>query len=741
MILKNKKLEVEIKKKTLGVKVTDLRNGTTWSSPYGGFNLYAFDIGCENTQWYRSDQESDCQIELIEFDGSKAVFFVDFYLIDVGFTAVFQLLDDELRVLIPDDGWNCAGEKQFEVLSVDCLPFFGGRNAGSEGYMVLPHSGGVIRYFSKFSRRPEIMRMARSNDGRSPYAFEHMDSEPDLDVPQMHEGHVYGFQSQWKDMIAYPLWGVVDGNAAWCALIPFEKGDADTAVVTSANIGTNRICSPHCRFNYREHSHDRRVDENRELRIKFFNEQKANYATFGNYYRNYLLTEGSIPSLKQKTEASRETDYLVQAYIMRPCLALKRYSYINNPNPDGKGILDVYLSFEDLEKELRRWKKRGIDKVVVQMVGFNPGGHDGGFPNVVPIEPALGGEKGFKKLLKTIDKLGYKSSVHLDLRLYHRASLDFYAEDVMRDRDGALLIEQSGPGGDGYHACPEAVLRYTKNKVFKPLKKYGLTGGIYFDFILGILFRCYHPLHPLTRRGYLNAVKKYAKEAEKIFGSVRMESMIAPVSDICAWDARIYVNKVTEGALRSAKLAMQGLADEAVPLQAIIFHGIFQYSIGGSCDVEKDLWALFLEMISVGAKPVEEQRTFQPQWDDYHKLEYDVFCRDLKWLQFEFIENIETFGEVTKTSYSDGTAVWVNHGGKKMQFGDIELKPRSVKVVPGTRENSPVVLEENRDILDREWSALRDGSIWPGDSPREGVVIKNSRSTIARGIMIGKDFL
>ena len=123
-------------------------------------------------------------------------------------------------------------------------------------------------------------------------------------------------------------------------------------------------------------------------------------------------------------------------------------------------------------------------------------------------------------------------------------------------------------------------------------------------------------------------------------------------------------------------------------------------------------------------------------------VEYQLLCEAMKFLKTEWLENIEKMGDVTKTSYSDGTVVWVNHGGEAAQIEDQALKERSVRIVPGDRGRKPFAVNEDRSILDREPVTPRDGDIWPGDCPREGLIVKRGEEAKGNsGIMIGKDFI
>jgi hypothetical protein len=750
--LSNDQLTVELDDLSLALKVTDKRSGAVWATPGAGFDLQTYDNGNQHYRWYSSrgvdlsktqygaNPASDCRIELRKESEIRAAARVDFTGLNLGFDVFFTLQGHELTVTIPEAGWNLAGEKGTEVISLDCFPLFGGRPRGADGYLVLPHFGGAIRSFADRADRAERMATAVAGDGGAAHVQEMGGLAPDPGSSQIYSAMCYGYQGAWRDLIGYPLWGTIVGDTGWSAHVPFKHGDCDVAVVTAANRGKEKLCGAWGRFHYREHSHDQRVEEDRKMVFTFFHQKGLNYATFGSHYRGLLIEREGIPTLRQKAAASESTAYFTGASWMRPMLALKRYYYINNPNPDGKGILDVYIDCDKLCEELRRWKKAGIEKLQVQIVGANSEGHDGNYPTYFPLEPKVGGEEGFKRLLATIKELDYRSSVHVNIRTYNRPAPDFLAEHVMRDRDGAMFYESSGPGGDDYAACPTVACPAFVSKTLTRLKELGLTGGLYTDFMIGILFRCYHPKHPLTRRGYLDAIRKYLGTAKEMFGSTRAESVIAPVLDQVDMMARAHATPTAEHLARGSEMCARGLADETVPLQLIVFHGIILHGIDNTALGEKDYWDAILKLVATGSKPCEEPRGPQPQWDDLHVFEYRTLVEKMGWLQFEFMEDYQQTGEVTTTRYSDGTMVYVNHGREAAKAGGRSLPGRSFLVKPGDSAKPEIFIEEDPALCDRPPAICPDGSKWPDGRPREGVVMTAGKATSEFGKMIGKDF-
>lgn len=139
MKLDNNCLVVEINETSLAVTVTDRRSHARWETPGAGFDLQTYDNGNQHYRWYSSqgvdlskaqygaNPASDCRIQLRQESEVRAAARVDFTGLNLGFDVFFTLQGHELSVTIPEAGWNLAGEKAAEVISLDCFPLFGGR--------------------------------------------------------------------------------------------------------------------------------------------------------------------------------------------------------------------------------------------------------------------------------------------------------------------------------------------------------------------------------------------------------------------------------------------------------------------------------------------------------------------------------------------------------------------------------------------------------------------------------------
>lgn len=60
----------------------------------------------------------------------------------------------------------------------------------------------------------------------------------------------------------------------------------------------------------------------------------------------------------------------------------------------------VYNSLDDVALILDELKNAGVKKAEICLVGWNKGGHDGRYPQILPIEEKIGGETKLRELIK-----------------------------------------------------------------------------------------------------------------------------------------------------------------------------------------------------------------------------------------------------------------------------------------------------------------------------------------------------
>ena len=107
----------------------------------------------------------------------------------------------------------------------------------------------------------------------------------------------------------------------------------------------------------------------------------------------------------------------------------------------------VFCDFARVRDILDEFHRQGIERAEFCLVGWNRGGHDGRYPQIFPVEPALGGEAELRKTIRHGQSLGYQIVAHDCYYGAYRISED-WSEDYMRKQpDGEL--RKGAPGAAG----------------------------------------------------------------------------------------------------------------------------------------------------------------------------------------------------------------------------------------------------------------------------------------------------
>ena len=139
---------------------------------------------------------------------------------------------------------------------------------------------------------------------------------------------------------------------------------------------------------------------------------------------------------------------------------------------------------------------------------------------------------------------------------------------------------------------------------------------------------------------------------------------------------------------------------EPVPFYQIVYHGLLQYHL---YDIQSDTEQEFLREIEYGAMPriatlwenKGKHLAWLEEWLPTMKKQYDVLCRELGYLQFEFMENHRAVAPgVFETTYSDGTRIVVNYLRKKHVFAGKTVPARWFARIPGKQPVSHTASEE-----------------------------------------------
>ncbi len=420
--------------------------------------------------------------------------------------------------------------------------------------------------------------------------------------------------------------------------------------------------------------------EEPSVELHFLDGDNADFNGMAREYRNYQLSNGCV-SIRDRL--NDDLKYSAESMYIRIRNAWKTVpTPVLEQTPETEPEMTVACDFKRTIDIMRAYKAAGIDKAEFCLVGWNMRGHDGRWPQILPVEEKLGGEEGLREVIKVANELGYKMTCHTNSTDAYSIAENFDINDMMVKRDGNVsILAEKWSGGRAYNICPKQALRLAQ-ETLPAVRDLGFKGMHYID-VISILppKRCYHPDHPLNfKEGveYSNRILDYGKE---LFGGISSEANFD--HSIAHIDMALYASFSPEGDDYCG-----GLIDKVIPFWQLVYHGIVlsnPYTKTVNAAVSKNK-ANLLTAIEFGARPViyynsrfvDENRGSETNWmgdtdfvndTDEHlmygieraKKQYDDF-KNIAYLQYEFMDKYEEIDEnIHRITYSDGTVLTVDY--------------------------------------------------------------------------------
>ena len=432
--------------------------------------------------------------------------------------------------------------------------------------------------------------------------------------------------------------------------------------------------------------------ENFKLEVHDKKDPNADYCDMAKIYREYQLAHG-YKAIKDRL--TPELEYSAQAPNIRIRMGWKPVPcQVIHQTPETEPPMHTACTFHDIISLMEEYKARGIEKAEICLVGWNAKGHDGRWPQVLPIDEEFGGENGLKRALKRAEELGYIITNHTNITDNYTIA-DCYDENLItRKKDGTLEVEATRwAGGRTYNMCPRHAWE-TYHRMHDQVKSLGFHGTQYIDVMTCIPTRpCYHDEHPVNKKECAEYYDKIFAESQKMFGAVGSEGAYDHSLKNC--DFTLYVSfldylhdneEYTKPTLKRHKFC-----DRYIPFWQLVYHGIvlsnpYSRTINALLSQDKDD---MLKVIEYGGKPqmyyyghfVDDGADWLGKVDlhchtaDERKDSADIVKKtldiwnEMSYLQFEFMEKHEelSYG-VFAVTYSDGSIVTVDYNAKTYSF-------------------------------------------------------------------------
>lgn len=420
--------------------------------------------------------------------------------------------------------------------------------------------------------------------------------------------------------------------------------------------------------------------EDVSLEVHYLEGDDRSYSAMAREFRAYLLNNG-FKSIKDRLHPAlayaAETMYvrIRQGWKPVPCTVLEQ-------TEENEPPMHVACTFADVERIMRSYKKAGIDKAEFCLVGFNKSGHDGRWPQILPVDERLGGYEGLSKLMDTARELGYTVCCHTNSTDGYSIADNMTMADVAVKRDGKIdIMGDRWSGGRAYNVCPKRGYEISL-ETLPELVKLGFSGTHYIDVITATPPRnCYSPEHKVNYKESVEYYDKLFIKARELFGCIGCECSYIhnyKYVDYTLYDSfrRSFKNERQEGE--------PDFVDEFVPLTQLIFHGIVLSNPQSStvnAALNEDP-ASMLKCIEYGARPaLYYYSRFVSDGTDWiggkdfkcgteeelnestaaAKKTYDIYNK-LSYLQYEFMESHEKIADkVYRITYSDGSVITVDY--------------------------------------------------------------------------------
>lgn len=300
----------------------------------------------------------------------------------------------------------------------------------------------------------------------------------------------------------------------------------------------------------------------------------ADYNDVAHAVRHDRLQKGEIAFLKDKCRSRECLDYFRRYPLIRIRMGWKPVPPpILHQTPENEPPMQVACDFarvRDIADELAR---QGVEGATLSLVGWNPRGHDGRWPQMFPVEEALGGEEELKKTIAHVQSLGYRITCHTNCLDHYEIADIFDWDNIALRKDGSYRQIGEWGGGAAYRACPEKQLSLAKEQLPR-VRALGFEGVHYIDVLsIGYPDPCFSEKHPCSTRRGIECMQEIMLDTKQLFGGFSSEGGFD--FTIGELDFSLY-NRLKPSCEPMPKKSE--LIDEYIPMWELIYHGITLYN-------------------------------------------------------------------------------------------------------------------------------------------------------------------
>ena len=340
--------------------------------------------------------------------------------------------------------------------------------------------------------------------------------------------------------------------------------------------------------------------------------------------------------------------------------------------------MKVMVTFDRVGDILDELQRQRVDAAEICLVGWNQKGHDGRWPQIFPVEEALGGEDKLREVIKKAQRMGYQIVGHANHIDAYLIADCWDAEYVRKNHDGTLPRgKTTWGGGRVYTICAQRAYGRFAVKDTPMIAALGFRGLHYLDVFTCVPpAPCGDPRHPLDERRTALFIDRIMRLGKDAFGGIASEG---PYDFCCGnLDSVLYVS------FDKPHQPMPKMVDRFVPIWQLVYNGIILSSpFTTTVNYTAQDRLSQLKLIEFNGRPVfyfySRFKNDGKNWmgegdlgcanaaelrDSVAKIKQgcNEFHR-LSPLQLEFMEQHEQLAPgVFRTAFSDGSEIITNYG-------------------------------------------------------------------------------
>ncbi|MBP1991746.1 DUF5696 domain-containing protein [Paenibacillus eucommiae] len=600
--------------------------------------------------------------------------------LQLAFTVEYTLRDGGLHVRLPEDGISEGGAAA--ITSLELFPMFEAAKQGEKGYVVVPDGSGALMYFDR------------------PHTF----------INRGYEKWIYGVDPVFDfsrtppigERLTLPLLGMVKENGGYVQTI--LKGAEDAKIVINPpgvyNVdyyrgGMEFALRKTYATKLSKAGSDvllvekERIRSDREIRFDFLAGSRVGYPQLAEIVRERLMSSDMSPDTSLGLEQTSEGDPY-NAPLIRLLMGTEK-------REDGlSGSLVITTTFNEGGVIMDELLQAGVEKLTVGLKGWQQAGAYGDTHHSVKPDARFGGEKGLNRLLQQAEQLGVAIALEdneTDIYSPRKSKVDMRSQ-VVRKPDGSLYTHLPlGPTGSyrtepSWYLLNAAAAEHMRGPKLDAYEELGVP-TVNLQRTGDTLSSDYNRKNPLRRNQWAIHEQQALSDIRSRLGSVGV------------FYGYLYAAKEADRIIDiPISTSPDDLLDEQIPFLQLVYHGSLTYYASPVNRSENPQMQL-LRAIEYGAIPsfeltyrptVElrdtyEDRLFSGEYSEWMadvQKAYSMWDSALKDVyKHQMTDHREMAEGVYRTTYEDGTSIWVNYGSLLYDSNGAVVKPMSFAVYKG----------------------------------------------------------